>query len=172
MWQISNDKKTIAPHKRVNGVWHKMKIAKWDNLESFDKVTPYTRMNHPNGGKAFFIPVPTGETLREIMDNNIIPDVSFPKIGNIHTNSDLGMLSYLHKIKDGLHLWFIANSTDSPISTPVTLSGKHSPKIWDPETGEIVPVGYTHTSKKGHSFTEVNLVLPPVTALFLVSEIK
>ena len=106
------------------------------------------------------------------MDNNIIPDVSFPKIGNIHTNSDLGMLSYLHKIKDGLHLWFIANSTDSPISTPVTLSGKHSPKIWDPETGEIVPVGYTHTNKKGHSFTEVNLVLPPVTALFLVSEIK
>jgi hypothetical protein len=79
------------------------------------------------------------------------------------------MLSYLHKVKENHHLWFVANSTDEPITAPITLAGKHTPEIWDPSNGQVEKIGFTHFEKEGSIFTEVRLVLPPVSALFLVS---
>lgn len=79
------------------------------------------------------------------------------------------MLSYLHKVKENRHLWFVANSTDQPITAPITLAGKHTPEIWDPSNGEVSQIGFSHFEKDGSIFTEVRLILPPVSALFLVS---
>ena len=82
------------------------------------------------------------------------------------------MLSYLEKVKDGKKFWFVANSTDEPISAPITLQGKLAPKIWDPYTGKVENIGFNHTRNGENDVTELTLVLPPVTVLFLVVDDK
>jgi hypothetical protein len=172
MWQISTHTRTLAPHKKVDGTWQKLKSVQFGDsaLDAAARVTPYTRMSHPGGGKAFFMPQPTVATLRQILDSALSePDVSFPADLKAGSPGGMGMLSYLHKVKENRHLWFVANSTDQPITAPITLAGKHTPEIWDPSNGEVSQIGFSHFEKDGSIFTEVRLILPPVSALFLVS---
>ena len=174
MWQISTHTRSLAPHKKVNGSWHRLKSVQYGTAASDinASVTPYTRMSHPSGGKAFFMPQPTVATLREILDSSLTtPDVSFPAHLNVGTDG-MGMLSYLHKVKENHHLWFVANSSNDPVTAPITLAGRHTPEIWDPHSGKIEQTGYRHFEKEGSPFTEVLLVIPPVNSLFLVSPVS
>lgn len=171
MWQISTKEHTLAPHKKVNGNWTRLKTIHFGNHDADAPVTAYTQTSNSVGGKAFFIPNPTAATLREILDKSVIePDVSFPADLRVGSGNGMGMLSYLHKIKDNKDLWFIANSTDSPVNAPIRLAGEHSLEIWDPYTGHSERIGFTYSEQNGIIFTGANVILPPVTALFLVSD--
>ena len=86
-----------------------------------------------------------------------------PKKGT-HT----GMLSYLHKVKDGRNVYFFANSTDESVDQEITLRGKLRLRRWDPQTGEIAMLKTTEFVEDGQSFTKAKLELDPVKSVFFV----
>jgi hypothetical protein len=115
-----------------------------------------------NGGAAWFVENPTPAALRRTIDQALPrPDVTWVDPPAVRG----GHLSYLHKEIDGRHFWFFANSSDTPVSTPVCLRGVYSLERWDPHTGRIEPCRATH-SPTGTSF---QLQLDPVSSVFLVS---
>jgi hypothetical protein len=79
-----------------------------------------------------------------------------------------GMLSYLHKIKDGRNIYYFANSTDEPVSTEVTLRGKMKLQQWDPKTGEITELKTLGMVGNSRHFTKAALQLAPVRSVFFV----
>jgi hypothetical protein len=90
------------------------------------------------------------------------PDVTWGKPPTV----DGGHLSYLHKVIDGRHFWFFANSSDTAVNTPICLRGVYSLKRWDPHGGQIEPC----PTKQAATDTTVQLRLDPVSSVFLVSE--
>ena len=74
-------------------------------------------------------------------------------------------MSYLHKEIDGRHVWFFANSSDTPVDTTVDLRGTYSLERWDPHTGRIEPCPATTSSDR----TTIHLQLAPITSVFVVS---
>ncbi len=80
----------------------------------------------------------------------------------------VGMLSYVHKVKDGRHIYYFANSTDEPVDTEVTLRGRLKLERWDPRTGDIAPLKTTDAVENGQPFTKAKLELGPERSLFFV----
>ena len=78
------------------------------------------------------------------------------------------MLSYLHKVKGGRNIYFIANSTDQRVETEVRLRGKLTLQSWNPHTGDIAPLPTTDLIESGQHFTRARLQLDPVKSVFLV----
>jgi hypothetical protein len=113
------------------------------------------------GGAAWFIEHPTPAALRQAIDEALPqPDVAWADPPVVHG----GNLSYLHKEIGGRHFWFFANSSDTPVATPVCLRGAYSLQRWDPHTGRIEPCPAT-TSPAGAAF---QLQLQPVSSVFVV----
>lgn len=83
---------------------------------------------------------------------------------------ELGVLSYIHKVKEGRDIYLFGNSTNTPVSTEVRLRGNHRLEIWDPRTGEVTGCQTTSTEINGQKFTVINLQLDPVEALFFVGK--
>ncbi len=75
---------------------------------------------------------------------------------------------YIHKLKDGAHLYLFANLDPAPLDTHVRLRGRLELQAWDPHTGEIRPADYTHHHHANTDVTRVRLTLPPVRSLFLL----
>ena len=48
----------------------------------------------------------------------------------------MGKFNYIHKIKDGKHIYFFSNSSDETVSTTVFLRGKLQPEKWNPYNGQ------------------------------------
>ena len=143
------------------------------------------------GGKALFIPLAEKEALAVAIDA-LLPDpdvkiavvdalnqpdaLTRPLLGvNEYRNlpsEKLGMLSYIHKQKDGQDIYFFANSTDKTVDTPVTLKGRLKLEKWNPHTGEISSwedLEYTKDAS-GETYTKVRLHLDPVSSVFAVSK--
>ena len=78
------------------------------------------------------------------------------------------MLSYLHKVKEGRNVYFIANSTDRRVDAAVTLRGKLTLQRWNPHTGEVAPLATTDAVEHGQPFTQAQLQLEPVQSVILV----
>jgi len=132
-------------------------------------------VNHSQaGGRAYFLPNYTPAMMQTIMreavpvwDVNIAAPMEPVKIGPDYN----GSLTYIHKVKDERNIYLLANSTDNPVDTRVTLRGNLKLSIWDPMTGKIRPVDQTHSKDKtGPDLTTVPLKLDPVTAIFLVED--
>jgi hypothetical protein len=122
------------------------------------------------GGEAVFIPKTSAEILSQTFDKmNIIPDVSFennpqPKSGN-------GVLSYIHKKKDGKDIYFFENSTDDEVNTYVTVRGKIKPTLWDPHDGTISTISdITSVTKGTEIYTRFPLKLSAINSMFVVGE--
>lgn len=81
---------------------------------------------------------------------------------------DLGVLSYIHKVKDGRDIYLFGNSTNTTVNTEVKLQGKQKLEVWNPQTGDITECLTTSTEINGQPYTVFNLQLDPVEALFLV----
>ena len=47
------------------------------------------------------------------------------------------MLSYLHKVKDGRQVYFVANSADQRVDMDLTVRGHVSLQRWDPLDGSV-----------------------------------
>ena len=167
MWQFNPTAKTLRVHKKVNGGWQ---LIKQVSLTGTDfSVGPFTTNANKWGGKTYFAARPTVGTLQAILDDALpVADVRFE--GNPRVTGGNGTFSYIHKVKDGRDLYFIANSSDDAVDTFVRLRGRLSLEVWDPHTGESSPAEeVTHLTEHGQEVTRVRLRLGPVKSVFLVS---
>jgi len=118
------------------------------------------------GGKAWFLPTPNVAALNAVL-YEALPD------GDVVIGQDLtttgGNFSYIHKVKDGRSLVFLANSSDGAVDTWVSLRGKLVPEIWNPHDGRMGPSEYEHVAGKVGTVTRVHVKLPPVHSMFLVA---
>ncbi len=122
------------------------------------------------GGKLVFIPKPTSASLSQALnDMNVSADVDF--LNNPQPNSGKGMLSYIHKKRDGKDIYFFANSSDDNINTTVTIRGNVKPVVWNPYDGTTsVMAGVQHTAKGRETFTSFPLQLTAINSVFVVGE--
>ncbi len=79
-------------------------------------------------------------------------------------------LRYIHKVRDGRHVYFFANLDPRLKESAVTLRGDHKLARWDPHTGTTAPAEATHAKEMGIDVTRVHLQLPHLTSVFLVGE--
>jgi hypothetical protein len=66
-------------------------------------------------------------------------------------------------------VYFFANLNEKLTESTVTLRGRHDLEAWDPHTGGIQPVQATYGIRSEADFTRIQLSLPYLKSLFLVS---
>ena len=119
------------------------------------------------GGKAWFLPSPQEAALEAVL-TEALPD------GDVVTGPDIktsgGNFSYIHKVKDGKSICFLANSSDAEVDTRVTLRGKLTPEFWNPHDGKRSPAEYEHAAGKEGPVTWVHVKLAPVHSVFVVAD--
>ena len=119
------------------------------------------------GGCAWFLPAPSSAALRSVLAE-ALPD------GDVVIEPELavtgGNLSSIHKVKDGLSLYLLANSSDQEVDIQVRLRGKLTPELWDPHDGKTRQCEYSVVPGKTGDITRVHLKLPPVHSVFLVDD--
>jgi hypothetical protein len=82
-----------------------------------------------------------------------------------------GGVTYAHKVRGGKDIYLFVNTTDTPMSTIVTVRGsKPSLEYWDPHTGERVPVDTTIKTEGSISTTSFSLSLDKLHGMFVVGE--
>jgi len=122
------------------------------------------------GGQLVFIPKPDAENLSEAFTQmGVAADLIFESLPKL--NDDKTEVSYIHKIKDNRNIWYIANSSDTPVKTFVELRGKLNPEFWNPSTGKILPITDVVSVKHGNQvYSRFLLDLPAVKSVFVVGE--
>ena len=117
-----------------------------------------------NGGKAFFIHQPNGQSLRETLKQTTdIFDVEYPVSEDIR---------YIHKVINGQEVFYFANIGDGAVNIPVTLRGKMKLQSWDPHTGNIrdlVSENKFNNKTLIHT-TNGTLILKPYQSIFCMGE--
>ena len=114
------------------------------------------------GGMAVFLAKPTADTLRDALDQMVaVCDVRF-EVGK--------ELRYIHKVKDGKQIYFLANLGKTPICSRVALRGRLSPESWNPHTGDISKPEYAHEKSGMTDVTKVEVELPPTGSLFIMAQ--
>lgn len=123
-----------------------------------------------NGGKAIFLGVNYKDALENALDECLdtydvtIDHSSLGKLAD-------GSLSYIHKVKEGHDIFYFANTSDSDISTGLTLRGERKNLyLWDPHTGTRTKADAAVTGEGGNAATQVTLDLAAVHSVFLVDE--
>lgn len=141
-------------------------VAEMFEGESAGDKPPYRRGVNPKGGRAYFAPKCDAATLKVMLDDAMgVYDVEFES----EPEAPGGNLSYIHKVLDGRHFYFLANSSDTPVDSWIRLRGRMGLQLWDPHTGEIRGVETEYLSDSGSDVTRVRLLLPPIRSIFLVS---
>ena len=120
------------------------------------------------GGRAIFIPNPDIEKLATVLKKYAAPpDVRF--VENPILATDLGKFNYIHKFKEGRHIYFFTNSSDETIETQVVLRGKQDLSTWNPHNGEISTIKHVSYAKENQQMlTRCSLKLAPVSSTFWV----
>ena len=166
MWQFRPGARQLVPHKKSNGRWHALPGVHWADADF--ALAPFQTCTNIAGGKAYFAARPTVGTLQAILDDAVlVPDVAFDP--QLRVSSGNGVLSYLHKQKDGREIYYFANSSDDAVDTIIRLRGDLSPQLWNPLTGEQTPAEVSHLQDHGQAVTRLHLKLAPVTAVFAVA---
>ena len=131
-----------------------------------ESLKPFQTRSNGKGGKAYFVPHPTAAALQSILDDALdVPDVDFENAPQ--ANSGGGMLSYLHKVKNGADIYYFANSSNDRVDTWVRLRGRRTLQRWDPHSGVMTPAECLQITEKGQDITRFHLVLEPVHSVFL-----
>ncbi len=113
------------------------------------------------GGCAVHLRALTAQTLRAALDaTKAAPDVAFEP-GQT--------LRYIHKCWKGRHIYFFANLNPNLTASTITLRGSPDLEAWDPHTGKIQALEAIYGSRSGTDFTRIQLPLPHLKSLFLVS---
>jgi len=156
---VENDKKVQAIVKEVFGI---------DPLKAATEEV--TERVGAGGGKAVFVEKPDASKLSAIFSKlDIVPDVEFE--GNPQPSGSDGVFSFVHKIKDGKHIYFFANSSDDEVSTYARVRGRIKPELWDPYTGEMVNLkDVRYIREHGKIYTRFPLKLDPVRSVFIVTK--
>lgn len=134
-----------------------------------DKNSSVTKTNK-NGGKAVFVSKPTTAILEKILaDFTANADVIFTD--NPVIKSQLGVFSYLHKVKVGRDIFYFANSSVDKLDTEVLLRGKLKLENVNPHNGLIDTINnVSYLQQNGETYTKCRLVLNPVSSVFWISK--
>jgi hypothetical protein len=117
----------------------------------------WTLRRNSRVGRAYFLPHPSAESLRAILDE-ALPDGDVVFAEAIAVSG--GNLSYIHKNVDGREVYFFANSSETPVDCHVRLRGRPALEEWNPNTGGVRPA-----TEAGAG---LHLALPPVESRFFV----
>ncbi len=139
-----------------------------------DEFMVYFTNRNEAGGRAYFLPDYTPEIVQTVMQEAVpVWDVAMAepmwplKIGPSYD----GSLTYIHKVKDGRHIYLFSNSSDKAIETQVTLRGALDVSLWNPMNGQIEPAEETRSeAPDGQPLTTVPLKLAPISAVFYVEQ--
>lgn len=155
---IGEDQKVIELIQDIFGI---------DPLAQTELVTSVEAGNAA-GGKAIFLPKPNADELATALEQaKVSPDVHFLDKPVLET--DVGKFNYIHKIKDGKHVYFFTNSSDEEIETEVMLRGKLKLENWNPHDGALSRLPQAKQIKDGdQDFTKYQLKLKPVSSTFWV----
>ena len=80
----------------------------------------------------------------------------------------VGMLSYIHKVKNDRNIFYFANSTDEAVEVDVVLRGRLTLQSWNPGNGNITDVKSSPVEQNGMHCTLAPLKLGPVQSVFFV----
>jgi hypothetical protein len=125
--------------------------------------------SNSKGGHAVFIPQPNHNNIQKVLDERMIADVKFNP--NPVLAGDFGRFNYIHKIKDGKHIYFFTNSSNEKIETEVVLRGKLKLENWDPHNGNLSKFeNRFQFNEDGQDYTKCSLKLSPVSSVFWVGD--
>ena len=79
-------------------------------------------------------------------------------------------LRYIHKVYQGRDVYFFANLSKNPISTQAKISGRLTPEMWNPHTGEICSTKPEYTQEDNINITKVKLKLEPLQSVFVIAK--
>jgi hypothetical protein len=129
------------------------------------QAVPAVAHSNPRGGKAIFVPHPDEPSIAAAL-KQVLPvyDVQFGSVPKLNG----GSLSYIHKVRDGKNVYFLGNSSDTPVDTQIQFRGKLALETWDPHTGKVVPTEVSAATESGTEVTRVQLALPAVRSMFFV----
>ncbi len=158
--ELGQDQKVIDLVKELFGVDPKTANHRGESITN----------SNENGGQSIFIPHPDQDNMASFLDQYVpSADVRFNPAPEL--KSGIGHFTYVHKIKDGVDIYYFANSSDDKIETEVLLRGNLKVETWDPHHGTIEKlVDATFTKEYDSKYTKVKLTLEPVTSLFLVGK--
>ncbi len=123
-----------------------------------------------NGGNAIFVPKLNAEILEKTL-SDFTPNADVIFTDNPVVKSELGVFSYLHKVKDDRDIYYFANSSDDSIDTEVLLRGKLKLESWNPHTGITSKLeNVTYLIKDSQQYTKCKLELNPVSSIFWIRE--
>lgn len=89
------------------------------------------RNTNEAGGNAWFLPKPSAELLEKVLDTSgIYFDVCLDV-----KNEQKGLVTYLHKERDGKDLYYFINCGDENVMAEVSLHSMSDLEIWDPHSG-------------------------------------
>ncbi|MDD3039439.1 glycosyl hydrolase [Bacteroides sp.] len=118
--------------------------------------------NNKGKGKTFFIPDPSSETIKRILDTcELTFDVAF-------TNQQ--PLNYIHKVYDDCSVYYFANLGESPRNSEIVLKGKINPVLFNPHTGETSKVSFNHQTMNNTDVTILTLPLQGNSSVFLIEQ--
>ena len=102
-----------------------------------------------------YVGISAAEVLKKLQTP---PDFSYP-------DPESGTLDFVHYRDQELDFYLVSNTTDAWVSRVGTFRqpGK-TPELWDPETGQVVPVGIYQSTEQG---IRLPLSLPPYGAYVL-----
>ncbi len=141
------------------------------NVNPLSKNSGEIRRNsNSNGGFAVHIPEPDKDNIQKILDEQLELNVKFHP--NPVLTTDFGKFNYIHKIKDGKHIYFFTNSSNEIIETEVILKGNSVLQSWNPHNGNISKLEKTESidNNKTQNFTKYKLKLEAVSSVFWVGE--
>ena len=118
-------------------------------------------------GHAYFLNKLDKDSLRSVLKKEIpVWDVEIDPVQELSG----GTLSYIHKVKDGRDIYFYANSSSEPISTPVRLRGNVLLTQLDPRTrcSNLVAADFEASAKE--KVTRFILELPPESSMLYLSD--
>lgn len=121
-------------------------------------------------GQTIFLLKPNANVLAQTFkDMAIHADVTFE--GNPQPLTANGMLSYIHKVREGKDIYFFSNSTDDTVNTFVQVRGKIIPQLWNPYNGTISRINNVSYLKEGRRvYTRFPLKLGAVQSTFIIAK--
>ncbi|MCX7048034.1 MAG: glycosyl hydrolase [Candidatus Sumerlaeota bacterium] len=140
------------------------------NLTPPAQTEAYSKRTNAAGGAAYFVPSLSGAApvLASAL-NDALPDVDVRfETSEPAAETEKGMLSYLHKVKDGRNIYFFANSTDKRVEAFAVMRGKLALQSWNPHNGDMAALATTDLTEKSQHFTRARLQLDPVKSAFFV----
>jgi hypothetical protein len=113
--------------------------------------------------------IPAGEAGKILKSMAIGPDFDYPDKGSErldYMKASKPVLDFIHHQKGEQDFYFIRNTGNEAVSRVCSFrqTGK-SPQLWDPMTGEIIPISIFNQAEK---HIEVPVSLPPFGSVFIV----